>query len=105
MICIFRYTPEDEQARITVPSRSCSGPSVTRRAAQELVFAPRGAFSLARTSARFARLPDPVNVVGDGSFARLVPAGDELALVRVSQEGPAPRARLPVRIPGARGAA
>jgi len=76
---------------------------LTPRAAQELVFAPRGAFSLARTSARFARLPDPVNVAVDGSFARLVPAGDELALVRVSQEGPTSRARLRVRIDGAGG--
>ncbi len=76
---------------------------MTRGDAHEFVFAPRGAFSLAQTSARFARFPDPVNVVGDDSFARLVPAGDELALVRVAQEGPTSRARLRVRIDGARG--
>jgi DNA-3-methyladenine glycosylase II len=76
---------------------------VTRAASLEFVFAPRGAFSLARTSARFARFPDPVNVVADGGFARLVPAGAGLALVRIAQEGPASRARLRVRIDGARG--
>ncbi|MFI5314818.1 MAG: DNA-3-methyladenine glycosylase family protein [Myxococcota bacterium] len=78
---------------------------MTERAAHEFVFAPRGPFSLARTSARFVRLPDPVNVIADGAFARLVPAGRELALVRVAQEGPVTRARLRVRIDGARGAA
>jgi DNA-3-methyladenine glycosylase II len=71
----------------------------------ELAFAPRGAFSLAETTARFARLPDPVNVVGPDGFARLVPAGESLALVRVTQQGPASRARLRVRIDGAGGAA
>lgn len=76
---------------------------MTRRAAHELVFTPRGAFSLVETSARFARLPDPVNVVGGGGFARLVPAGDALALVRVAQTGPPSRARLRVRIVGAHG--
>ena len=76
---------------------------MTPRSAHEFVFAPRGAFSLAQTSARFARLPDPVNVVGDGRFARLVPAGEGLALVRVAQDGPASRPRLRVRIDGARG--
>jgi len=67
----------------------------------ELVYVPRGPFSLARTSARFTRLPDPISRVGDGGFARLVPAGRGLALVRVAQEGPASRARLRVRIHGA----
>ena len=69
------------------------------------MFAPRGPFSLAATSARFQRLPDPVNVVADGGFARLVAAGSELALVRVAQEGSVTRARLRVRVTGARGAA
>jgi DNA-3-methyladenine glycosylase II len=68
----------------------------------ELTFSPRGAFSLAHTSARFRRLPDPVNVAAPGEFARLVPAGKELALVRVTQEGPPSRARLRVRVDGAR---
>jgi DNA-3-methyladenine glycosylase II len=71
----------------------------------EIHFTPRGAFSLAETSARFARHPDPVNVVADGEFARLVPAGRELALVRVRQEGPASRARLHVSLEGAGGSA
>jgi DNA-3-methyladenine glycosylase II len=66
----------------------------------ELVYVPRGPFSLARTSARFTRLPDPVSRVVDGGFARLVPAGRGLALVRIAQEGPASRARLRVRIHG-----
>jgi DNA-3-methyladenine glycosylase II len=64
------------------------------------VFAPLGAFSLAQTSARFARFPDPVSIVEDSSFARLVPAGGELALVHVAQEGPVSRARLRVRTEG-----
>jgi DNA-3-methyladenine glycosylase II len=67
----------------------------------ELCFAPRGAFSLAVTTARFARLDDSVSVVEDGVFARLVPAGSEYALVRVAQEGPASRARLRVSVEGA----
>lgn len=75
---------------------------MTRRAT-EFEFAPRGAFSLAHTTARFARFPDPVNVVDRDGFARLVPVGGELALVRVSQKGPASRARLRVCIDGARG--
>lgn len=66
-----------------------------------LAFAPRGAFSLARTTARFARLGDTVSVVEDGGFARLVPAGGRLALVRVVQEGSDARARLRVSIEGA----
>ena len=71
-----------------------------RTPSTELVYAPRGPFSLARTSARFARLPDPVSRVGENEFARLVPAGEGLVLVRVAQEGPASRARLRVRILG-----
>jgi hypothetical protein len=67
----------------------------------ELCYAPRGAFSLAATTARFARLGDSVSVVEDGSFARLVPAGSGHALVRVAQEGPASRARLRLSIEGA----
>ncbi|HTO09556.1 MAG TPA: AlkA N-terminal domain-containing protein [Myxococcota bacterium] len=66
----------------------------------ELVLAPRGAYSLSRTTARFVRHPDPVNVAGAGGFARLVPAGDGHALVRVTQEGPPTRARLRVRVDG-----
>jgi DNA-3-methyladenine glycosylase II len=67
----------------------------------ELWFAPRGAFSLAATTARFARLGDSVSVVENGSFARLVPAGSGHALVRIAQEGPASRARLRLSIEGA----
>jgi len=67
---------------------------------REFLYVPRGVFSLARTSARFARLPDPVNGTGPGVFSRLVPAGRGLALVRVVQEGPPSRARLRVRISG-----
>lgn len=70
----------------------------------ELEYEPRGAFSLAHTTARFARFPDPVNVVADGEFARLVPAGESLALVRVTQVGPPSRAKLRVRVEGASGA-
>jgi DNA-3-methyladenine glycosylase II len=70
--------------------------------AHELWIAPRGAFSLAATAARFARLDDSVSVVENGTFARLVPAGSGHALVRVAQEGPASRARLRVSIEGAR---
>lgn len=66
----------------------------------EFVYAPRGPFSLPRTSARFTRLPDPVSRVSDDGFARLVPAGAGLALVRIAQDGPASRARLRVRILG-----
>ena len=40
--------------------------------AHELRFAPRGAFSLRATMARFARLGDSVSVVEDDSYARLV---------------------------------
>jgi DNA-3-methyladenine glycosylase II len=68
--------------------------------ALELLFAPRGPYSLRHTTARFARHPDPVNVVEDGGFARLVPAGSGHALVRVTQEGPPTRARLRVRVDG-----
>jgi len=67
----------------------------------ELVYAPRGAFSLAATAARFARLEDSLNTFANGVFARLVPAGSGLALVRVSQEGPPSRARLRAAIDGA----
>jgi len=67
----------------------------------ELVCAPRGAFSLVRTTARFARLGDTVSVAADGAFARLVHAGGGLALVRVGQEGPPSRARLRAAIEGA----
>ncbi len=74
-------------------------------ALHEFVYAPRGPFSLARTTARFARLPDPVNVVEHGGFARLVPAESGLALVRIAQEGPVSRARLRVRVEGADGEA
>jgi DNA-3-methyladenine glycosylase II len=66
----------------------------------EFFYVPRGGFSLARTSARFQRLPDPVNRAADGEFARLVPAGRGLVLVRVTLEGPVSRARLRVRIVG-----
>ena len=69
-----------------------------------LELAPRGAFSLAWTTARFARNPDPVNVTEGGEFARLVPAGDGHVLVRVRQEGPASRARLVATLEGAGGA-
>ena len=69
--------------------------------AHELRVAPRGAFSLAATAARFARLADSVSVFEDGTFARLVPAGSGHALVRVAQDGPASRARLRVTIEGA----
>ena len=67
----------------------------------ELVFAPRGAFSLRATTARFARLSDSVSVVENDSYARLVHAGAGLALLRVTQEGPPNRARLRVSIDGA----
>jgi len=66
----------------------------------ELEYRPRGAFSLAQTSARFARFPDPVNVVEDGEFARLVPAGESLVLARVTQEGTVARPVLRIRIEG-----
>jgi DNA-3-methyladenine glycosylase II len=78
---------------------------VAARAAHEFTFAPSGPFSLAQTTARFARFPDPVNVVEAGGFARLVPAGSELALVRIAQEGAVSRPLLRVRIDGARGSA
>ena len=71
--------------------------------AHELVFAPPGPFSLARTTARFARHPDPVNVVGDGDFARLVPTARGLARVEVSERGPVTRRVLLVRVEGAEG--
>jgi DNA-3-methyladenine glycosylase II len=67
----------------------------------ELALAPRGAFSLAATTARFARLSDSVSVVEEDSYARLVHAGSRLALLRVVQEGPPSRARLRVSIDGA----
>jgi DNA-3-methyladenine glycosylase II len=70
----------------------------------ELVFMPSGPFSLARTTARFARHPDPVNVVGDGTFARLVPTAQGLAWVEVSEAGSVTRPRLAVRVEGADGA-
>ncbi|HTO69015.1 MAG TPA: AlkA N-terminal domain-containing protein [Myxococcota bacterium] len=75
------------------------------RAAFELEFAPRGPFSLARTSARFARHGDTVNVAHAGGFARLVHAGGALALVRVEEIGTVARPKLAVRVLGARGAA
>jgi DNA-3-methyladenine glycosylase II len=72
-------------------------------AGHELVYAPRGPFSLARTTARFSRHPDPVNVVGDGEFARLVPTGSGLALVSVSERGSVTRPKLELRVEGAEG--
>ncbi len=68
------------------------------RQSAEWSYTPRGPFSLAATSARFARLPDPVNRVEDGAFARLVPAGKGLARVRVLQEGAPGRAKLRLRV-------
>jgi DNA-3-methyladenine glycosylase II len=62
---------------------------MTKRSVEQTAewsYTPRGPFSLAWTSARFGRLPDPVNRVAEGEFARLVPAGEGLALVRVAQE-------------------
>jgi DNA-3-methyladenine glycosylase II len=67
-------------------------------------FAPRGAFSLARTTARFARHGDTVNVASDEGFARLVPVGGH-ALVRIAQSGSVARPKLAVRVDGASGAA
>jgi DNA-3-methyladenine glycosylase II len=67
---------------------------------REFLYTPRGEFSLENTSGRFKRLPDPVNTATEGAFARLVPAGRGLVLVHVTQEGPASRARLRVRIAG-----
>jgi DNA-3-methyladenine glycosylase II len=77
-----------------------AGRSVERehRGRLDLSYTPRGPYSLAWTSARFARLPDPVNRVEAGAFARLVRAGAGLALVRVAQEGPPGRARLRLRV-------
>jgi len=68
------------------------------------VFAPRGPFSLARTTARFVRHPDPVNVVDDDAFARLVPTPQGLARVLVSERGSLTRRRLEVLVEGAEGA-
>jgi DNA-3-methyladenine glycosylase II len=68
----------------------------------ELALTVRGPFSLSRTSARFARLGDVVNVVEPDGFARLVPAGRSHVLVRIAQDGPVTRASLRVRIAGAR---
>jgi DNA-3-methyladenine glycosylase II len=66
----------------------------------ELVYAPRGPYSLRHTRARYARHPDPVNAVTQDGFARLVPAGRGHALVRVTQQGPPTRARLRVHVEG-----
>jgi DNA-3-methyladenine glycosylase II len=69
-------------------------------AAYELEFVPQGPFSLVRTTARFARHPDPVNVVDDDVFARLVPTPGGLALVEVSEQGSVTRPRLSVTVEG-----
>ena len=69
----------------------------------EFEVAPRGAYSLARTSARFARHGDTVNVVDLEGFARLVPIGRTHALVRIAQRGSVARPKLSVRVSGAQG--
>ncbi|HXZ84160.1 MAG TPA: AlkA N-terminal domain-containing protein [Myxococcota bacterium] len=75
------------------------------RGGLEFEYAPRGAYSLERTAARFARHGDTVNVVDPAGFARLVPVGSSLALVRVAQHGSVARPKLAVRVEGASGPA
>ena len=71
----------------------------------EFEVAPRGAYSLRRTGARFARHGDTVNVVDGDGFARLMQVGGTHALVRVAQRGSVARPRLQVRVSGAGGPA
>ena len=61
---------------------------------------PRKPYSLALTVERFGRYTEAVDVVDQGVYRRLLPAGGALLLLSVTQRGSPARARLHVELQG-----